>query len=181
MGAKKATCCQTGCSARKRAKGRNQKETDWSIRSDPVTLPAGAKRKYDQLFLTGVKLTNGPDFPIPWHFVPYATEFYCLGPVASGHLGSPAPVRLRWLLPIWSHVILSAVKRAPCVRRSFVPEEKKEKKHSLKRDLSRSVSGQNLFHTFPFSSWLKISETYFKKFFKTHSPLWLPPFKLGTY
>lgn len=76
------TCCQADCGdmlGREPSEGK-QKETEGSVffMSEPAGLPARAKRKHEQLFLTKVKLTNDPDFPIPCDFVPYAPGCYCL-------------------------------------------------------------------------------------------------------
>lgn len=66
-------CC---CESKRR---KNNRETFFFFFwGEPAGRPAEAKRKHGQLFLTQVKLTNGLDFPIPCHFVPYTPEFYCL-------------------------------------------------------------------------------------------------------
>lgn len=95
----------------------------------------GQKENTRQLFLTRVKLTNGPDFPIPRHFVPYAPESYCLALTwgrkkpnkkTNTHSlcfrtlqGSPVAARSRRALPICLACNFKRIRRS-----GFVPVKK---------------------------------------------------------
>lgn len=98
----------------------------------------GAKRKHEQLFLTGVR------FPatlfltllssIVWHWLGpekkqktknITKHTQKTQPFASGRLGSPVAARSRRAGPISSRATSSALKGVRCVRGGFVPRKKK--------------------------------------------------------